>query len=315
MGGKLGGQVLHRQNGVAGSVVHGGEAAFQGTAHHGADQFAHVGLLGGLGHDQVTISQHRDFITDFKNLIHLVGDVDQGNALIPEHPHHLKELVHLFHRQGGGGLVQHDDLGVVGDGLGNLTHLPLGHRHVAHGLGQVYGHTQLAEQLGGLFLHDTLVHDTSLGGVSAQEQVVHDVALQALVQFLVHHGNSVFQGILGAGEVDLLAVKVNSALVFLVCTEQALHHGGFTSAVLAHQAHDGAAFQVQIDVIQHPVTAEGLAHTANRQDNIVLCFCHSRYSCFRLTGYPAGIITYKLLGRIPSAVQETSSPGRRIPSP
>ena len=206
MGGILGGQVLHGQNGVARSVVHGGEAAFQRAAHHGGDQLVHVGLLGGLGHDQVAVPEHGDLITDLKDLIHLVGDIDECDPLLLQHPHHLEELVDLLHGQGGGGLVQNDDLGVIGDSLGDLTHLPLRNRHVPHGLRQVDGHAQLTEQLGSFLLHSAFVYHTGVGGVAAQEQVVNDVPLQALVELLVDHGDPVFQSILGAGKADFLAV-------------------------------------------------------------------------------------------------------------
>ena len=46
----------------------------------------------------------------------------------------------------------------------------------------------------------------------------------------------------------------------------ALNHveqGRLAGAVLAHQSHDRAALHIQIDVIQHPVPAEGLAHAAD----------------------------------------------------
>ena len=156
----LGGQVLDGQDGVAGGVVHRREPAFQRTADHGGDQLVHVGLFGGLGHDQVAVAQHRDLVADLEDLVHLVGNVDQRNALRLEHPHHFKQFVNFLYGQRGSGLVQNDHLGVVADRLGNLAHLPLRHRHVAHGLGQIDGHAQLAEQVGGLALHLPLVHNT-----------------------------------------------------------------------------------------------------------------------------------------------------------
>ncbi len=56
----------------------GREAALQGAAHHGGDQLVHVGVLGGLCHDQIAVPQHGDLIADLKDLVHLVGDVDQS---------------------------------------------------------------------------------------------------------------------------------------------------------------------------------------------------------------------------------------------
>ena len=240
------------------------DTALQRTAHHGGDQLVHVGVLGALGHDQIAVPQDRDLITDLKNLIHLMGDIDERDTLRFQHPHHFKELVYFLYSQRGSRLVQNNDLRIIRNRFGNFTHLPLGDRHIPHGLGQVDGHTELAEQLGRLFLHPAFIHDTRrVGGIAAQEQVVNDVSFQALVQLLVYHSNSVFQGVLWAGKADLLAIEEDLAFILLVSTKEALHHGGLTGAVLAHKSHDRPPFDIQIDAIQHPVPAKGFTHATD----------------------------------------------------
>ena len=235
-----------------------------------------------------------------------MGDIDQGDALLLQHPHHFKELVHLLDCQRGGGLVQDNHLRIVGDCLGDLAHLPLGNGHVPHRLGQVHGHTELSEQLGGLLFHATFIHDPhGIGGVTSKEQVVDDVPLQALVQLLVDHGDPVFQGVFRTGKADFLSVQIDLSLVLLIGAEQALHHGRLTGAVFAHQSHDRSTLYVQVDMVKHPVSAERLAHTANRQDDIVFRICHSRYSrlcssSFRKKSGSAGAFAQK------SAIRENS---------
>ena len=259
----LRGEVLHGEDGVSRLVVHGREAALERAADHGGDELAHVGLRRGLRHDQLAVPQHGDLIANLKYLVHLVRDVNERNALVAQHPHHLKELVYLLNSQRGGGLVQDYDLRVVGDGLGYLAHLTLGNGHVPHGLAEVHRHAQLAEELRSLFLHPALVHDArAVRRVAAEEQVVRHAPLQALVQLLVHHGDTVFQRVLRPGEADLLAVQKDLPLVLLVGAEKTLHHRRLSGAVLAHKPHDSTALHVQIDMVKHPVPAEGLAHTA-----------------------------------------------------
>ena len=136
--------------------------------------------------------------------------------------------------------------------------------HIPHRLGEIHCHSQFAEQLGGLFLHSAFIHDTCrVGGIPTQKQIVDHIPFQTLIQLLVHHGDPVFQGILRAGKADLLAVQKDFSLILLISPEQALHHRGLAGTVLAHQSHDRAALNIQIDVIQHPVPAEGLAHAAD----------------------------------------------------
>ena len=217
------------------------------------------------------VAQHRDVVADLEDLVHLVGDVDQRDALLLEHAHHRKELLDLLGHERGGGLVQYDDLGVVGDGLCDLAHLALGDRHVAHGRVQVDREAELAEEVGCLLAHAALVNDAQrVRREAAEEQVVLDVAVQALVELLVHHRDAVLERVLGTGEGDLLAVEQDGSLVLLVGAEQAVHHRGLACAVLAHEAHDGAAPNVEVDVVQNPVASERLAHALDRQDDVIL---------------------------------------------
>ena len=198
-------------------------------------------------------------------------DVDEGDALLAKLAHHLEELLHLLRHKRRSGLIKNDDLGVVRDSFGDLDHLALGHRHGAHGLGEVNGHAQAAEQVVGLLAHTRLVDDAHLvDGITTEEQVVHDVALQALVELLVHHRDTVFQRVLRSGEADLATVERDGALVFLIGAEQALHHGRLAGAVLAHQAHDATAAQIEVDVIQNAVAPERLAHPLDGEDDILL---------------------------------------------
>ena len=46
------------------------------------------------------------------------------------------------------------------------------------------------------------------------------------------------------------------------------------AAVLTHKSHNSSALHVQVNVVKHPVAPEGLAHAADRQDNIVFRVCH-----------------------------------------
>ena len=125
-------------------------------------------------------------------------DIDERDALLLQHTHHFKKLVYLLDRKGGGGLVQNDHLCVVGDRLCDLTHLPLGNGHVPHGLGEVYGHTELSEKLRGLFLHSAFIDNAhGVDRITTQKQVVDHVPLKALVQLLMDHCDTVFQSILG----------------------------------------------------------------------------------------------------------------------
>ena len=80
-----------------------------------------------------------------------------------------------------------------------------------------------------------MIDEPPLGGVAAEPHVVHHGALQYQVQLLVHHGNAILQRLFGRGEVDLLSLEEDLALILLVDAEQALEQRGLPCAILAHQ--------------------------------------------------------------------------------
>ncbi len=111
-------------------------------------------------------------------------------------------------------------LGIVGNRLGDLDHLPLGNRQGGHdGLG-VDADLQRVKNLFGACGHDAFAdHDAADLGVPAQPQVVLHRAGQGLVEFLVHHCHTVFQGFFGAFEIDWFAVQRDVAAVLVINAE------------------------------------------------------------------------------------------------
>jgi len=187
-------------------------------------------------------------------------------------------MLHLFLRQGGGGLVEHDDLGVVGNGLGDLYHLPLGDGHGAHNLVGIHVDSQLLEHGHGVLEHFLFVHQSQLRGIAAQPQVVHDGTLQCLVQFLMDHGHAVVQGFLTALEVDLPALEINVAFILIIDAEQALHQGGLACAVFAHQGMDRTGLHLQGYMIQRFHAGKGLGNVYHFQENFLLCHWGSSFA-------------------------------------
>ena len=79
---KLCRQILDGQNHITGGIVNRREPVIKGTADHCRNQLIHVCILGALCHDQVAVPKHGYLVADFKNLIHLVGNINQGNSLL-----------------------------------------------------------------------------------------------------------------------------------------------------------------------------------------------------------------------------------------
>ena len=157
--------------------------------------------------------------------------------------HHADDLIHghALERLGRHPLAipQYGDLvtelGIVGERLGDLDHLHLGDGEGTDLDPRVYVDVQLVEDMLGVLIHLAVVDEQSLGGIATEPHVVHHGALQHQVQLLMHHGDTVLQRLLGGGEVDLLPLEEDLALILLVNAEQALEQRRFPCPVLAHQ--------------------------------------------------------------------------------
>ena len=118
--------MLHRQNNISWRIVNLWKTVFKGTSHHRCDQLIHIRIFAVLRHNKISIPKNRYFITNFKDLIHFMGNVDKGNPLFFQHPHHLKEFIHFLYSKRRSRFIQNDNSGVIRDGFGDLAHLPLG---------------------------------------------------------------------------------------------------------------------------------------------------------------------------------------------
>ncbi len=109
-----------------------------------------VVVCGVQGVDVATVPDHRDPVRDGLELVHLVRDVDDAGLRRDVPADQLVQRGHLGVVERRGGLVHDQHPAVVGQRLGDLHHLLLGHRHGADGLPRVERQLQPVDQLGGL---------------------------------------------------------------------------------------------------------------------------------------------------------------------
>ena len=211
-----------------------------------------------------------------------MGDVDNAHAPVPQHVDDAEQMLHFLLGEGGGGLVEDNDFGVVGNSLGDFHHLPLRDGHGTHDPVRIYVDVQLLEDGHGVLIHFALIDGNAAdGGVAAQPDVVHNTALQSLIQLLMHHGHAIFQCFFGAFEVNFFPIQINMSVVLVVNSEQTLHQGRLTGAVLAHQCVNSTALKLQTDMIQSLDAWEGFGDILHFQQNILLHTAFLPYLFFR----------------------------------
>ena len=104
-----------------------------------------------------------------------------------------------------------------------------------------------------------------LGGVAAQPDILSHGTGRDGLQLLMHHGNAAVQCIQRVRNNDLFSLVFDLALVHLVNAEHALHQGGLTGTVFAHQGHNFTGAELQLRVVQRFYAGEGLDHAFHYQ--------------------------------------------------
>ena len=95
------------------------------TANHPLHDLITGEVLGCAGLDHLAVTKHGGGIAHGEDFVHLVGDVNDGNALGAQRVDNLKQHLGFALGQSGGGLVHDEDLGIHHQGLADLHHLLL----------------------------------------------------------------------------------------------------------------------------------------------------------------------------------------------
>ena len=176
----------------------------------------------------------------------------------------------LGHAEGGGRLVEHDQLRVPHHGLGDGHGLALAPGEGGDGLADRSdrGHVEAREGLRRCALHAVLVEQGAAQAFAAEEHVLDDVQVVREGQVLVDRLDPERRRILRAGDVDLASLPEDLALVHRVDARDALGQHRLPGAVVAAEGSDLSVGDVEVDTVQGLDRAEMLADAAQPQQRL-----------------------------------------------
>ena len=220
------------------------------------------------------MAQHRHPVRQILHLVQLVGDNDNGLAVVPHVAQHGEKLVRFLGGQDSSGLVQDQNVGAPVQHLDDLHRLLLGHGHIINLLIGVHlkaiGLADAANPLCHLFQ----VQPPRL--VQAQDDVLRRGEHIHQLEVLMNHADAQVKGILGGADHHFLAVNADLPLVGEVDAGEHIHQGGFAAAVLTQQGQNLAPVDVQPDLVVGHHRAEGLGDVAHSDcGSLVVQSCHS----------------------------------------
>ena len=111
------------------------ELVLDGPTDHHRDHLVASDLAHRPGVDHVPVAHHRHHVAEAEDLVELVRDVDDRDALALQVVDDLDELLHLVGREAAARLVHDDELRVEGQRLGDLDHLLVRDAQLRHHAG------------------------------------------------------------------------------------------------------------------------------------------------------------------------------------
>ena len=114
---------LDLEDRLAGCLRPGRVLVLDGPAHHHRDHLVAGDVVDIARGDHVPVPHDRHHVAEAEDLVQLVRDVDDRDALALQVVDDLDELLHLISREAAARLVHDDELRVEGQRLGDLDHL------------------------------------------------------------------------------------------------------------------------------------------------------------------------------------------------
>ena len=266
-------KVLDLEDGVADGAIHLREHIGHFAADHERNQLILRQILGTVGGNVFAVAVDGDVIGNTENLIHLVGDVNNGDVLRLQLGDDAEQVLNLRVGQRRRRFVHDDNFAVIGNRLRDLDHLHFRDRKVAHLCVGVYIEPQLLEQRNAVLAHLLMVdHEPVFQRDTAQPQVFSNAAFGHRRQFLMDHRNPRVQRLKRRLVADFFALKDDFAARGRVDTDQALHERRLACAVLAHQRMHRARPYLELHAFQGAHARKFLHDIGHFQDILLTHF-------------------------------------------
>ena len=150
-------------------------------------------------------------------------------------------------------LVQDQQARIVDEGLGDLDHLLLGDREVAHDRVRIQADAKPVKNRPGLCQHFGAIDEDAGGArLHSEKDVLRDRHVRGEVEFLEDDGDALVVGVAHAGQMQFLTLEDQLAAILVrwMSAGNDLHEGRLAGAVLAHDGMHRAGLDFEGNVLQ-----------------------------------------------------------------
>ena len=220
------------------------------TADHHVDQALTVNGSDRNRVDVTAVAQDADVAAQAEDFVQTVRDIDDGDALVAQLLDNAEHNLQLAVGQNGRRLIHDQDAGIIVNGVHDLDDLLFRDGQRRDLRVDVDVHAEIFNDLPRAAAHALPVNQTVFQLDVAKEHIFRNAQRLGQLDFLMDNADAGTACLDGAVKAAGLAVQNDFALIRLVDTGQNLNQGGLACAVLADQTVDGAALNVDGDVIQ-----------------------------------------------------------------
>ncbi len=236
-------------------------------AQHEPDQ-AQAGERGDRARvDEAAIPQHGHRVADPEDLVEPVRDVDDGDALCPEHRDRGEQAIDLGGFERRGRLIHDEHAMPLGHGARDGHGLLGPEAQVPERPADIHAHPVSRHHGRGAGPHPVEVHEAqAVGRLAPQEQVARDAQLGDQVDLLVDGADAGQLRVARPGEMGHLTHEPQLARVGLVDARHALDERGLAGTVLADERVDLTGHERQGHLVERHDAAEALADAKDPED-------------------------------------------------
>ena len=196
----------------------------------------------------------------------------------------LEQMRHLALGQRRRRLIHDQNIGFVGNRLGDLDHLPVGDAQIPHLAFRIEFDVQPLKQLCGHVVHLAVIDEAeAVLRFAPDPDILRHRHEWHQVELLMDHGDTILQRIERRFQADRQAFQMNLALIWNIYSSKDLHQRGFAGAVLAHQRMHSAALEPELHIVQRQNARKFLADVFDVQEIFRLRYgatgahrCHGR---------------------------------------
>ena len=237
-------------------------------AHHHLGQTADGGVFRLHGSDVLALAQHRHPVGQLQHLVELVGDDDDGVAIVAHVAQHVEQPLRLLRREHCGRLVENQDLRAAIEHLHDLHRLLFRHGHLVDLLHRIQLEAVLVGQL--VDLCDDLCNVQLCGAGQAQHDVLRRREHVHQLEVLMDHADAQRKRVLGRADRDLLAVDKDLPLVGVVDARNHVHQRGLATAVFAEDGENFPRSYGKVDPVIGNHLAEPLGDVSQFDGVLVI---------------------------------------------